>query len=88
MMRIRDGATRKWLRLFASNAEGVVLLVGELRSHMPHSAAKNERERDGTDSSEIQEVEKEGRPRGGLGGDKRSLAICHFNGDITDLDEE
>ena len=40
----------------------VPLLVGELRSHMPHSAAKNERERerDGADSSEIQEVESRG----------------------------
>ena len=70
----------------------VPLLVGELRSHMPHSAAKNEREREremGQIQVRFRRWNQEGWPRGGLGGDEKiSGFICHFNGDITDLDEE
>lgn len=48
MMRIRDGAGLKWLRLslLPMQEVWVPLLVGELRFHMPHRAAKNEIERE------------------------------------------
>ena len=64
MMRIRDGAGRKWLRLSASNAGGMGSTPGR-GAKIPHATQcsqkwERERERDGADSSEIQEVESRG----------------------------